>query len=278
MKKVLAIVACFVMLGAGDAFALFEVTQATPSANQNVAAPVVDQKPQRQQKHVFEIGTEISHIQYEEPDVMKETGWMYGIVGSYAYHNYVMLKIEGKFAYGQLDYDGATWGGTPLEIKGIANYVVEGRGLLGFDIAVGPITITPYSGLGYRWLQDNPQDKYIGGYKRESNRLYLPTGLEVVAELGNGWSFGLTGEYDFFLWGRQKSYLSEIDDVDVENKQTKGYGYRGSLSITRKGDTGGITIAPYVVYWNMDDSEVNLNVYEPKNNSTEIGCKLAVTF
>jgi len=203
---------------------------------------------------------------------------MYGIVGSYAYHNYIMLKAEGKLAYGQLDYDGRTMGGDPLTIKGIPNYMAEGRGLLGFDIAAKAITFTPYLGIGYRWLQDNTQEKYFGGYKRESNRVYLPIGIEVVVNLGNGWSIGAAGEYDVFLWGKQKSYLSQVGYVDVENKQTKGYGARGAISIAKKSNRVGFIIEPYVKYWNIDDSEINLGVYEPKNNSTEIGCKLAITF
>jgi len=34
--------------------------------------------------HTWEIGTEISYIQYEETSMMKEKGMMYGIVSSYA--------------------------------------------------------------------------------------------------------------------------------------------------------------------------------------------------
>jgi len=34
------------------------------------------------QKHALELGPEISYIEYKEPGVMKENGWMYGIVGS----------------------------------------------------------------------------------------------------------------------------------------------------------------------------------------------------
>ncbi|KAF0119468.1 MAG: hypothetical protein FD151_1999, partial [bacterium] len=41
--------------------------------------------------HTWELGTEISHITYKEPDVMREKGMMYGIDGSYAYHQNLML-------------------------------------------------------------------------------------------------------------------------------------------------------------------------------------------
>ncbi len=276
MKRILAITLCFTFIGIGSAFAQSELSQ-SQSPDQRVTAPAIDQQ---RQKHFFAVGTEVSYFQYEEPGVMKETGVMAGIVGSYAYHNYIMLKAEGKLAAGLLDYDGALSDGTPLTINSIPNYMFEVRGLLGYDFAAKAVTITPYLGIGYRWLQDNSQEQSVYGYKRESNRLYLPIGLEFVANLGNGWFLGAAGEYDFFLWGKQKSYGSDLNPAypDVENKQTKGYGVRGSISIAKKGEKVGFVIEPYVKYWNMDDSEINLGIYEPKNNSTEIGCKLAVTF
>lgn len=266
MKRILAITLCLTFIGAGSAFAQSE-----------------------KQKHFFVFGPEISYIKYEEPGLMEEKGMMYGIVGSYAYRNKLMLKAEGKFAYGQLDYEGATWGGTPLTIKSIENYMWEFRGALGYDFAVKAITITPYLGIGYRWLQDNTQEKYIGGYQRESNYLYLPIGVEAVVNLGNGWSLGAAGEYDVFLWGKQISYLSDLDPGfnDPENKQTKGYGVRGSITLAKKGEKAGFIIEPYIKYWKIEDSDVELLTYygtpfsyvlEPENNSTEIGCKLAITF
>ena len=89
--------------------------------------------------------------------------------------------------------------------------------------------------------------------------------------------------------GTQKSYLSDVDPGfnDVENKQTSGYGFRGSISITKKYKKAGFVIEPYIRYWNIEDSGIELLTYygtpvlygiEPSNNSTEIGCKLAVTF
>jgi hypothetical protein len=238
-------------------------------------------------RDTWEIGPEISYIQYKESGV-KDKGMMYGIGGSYAYHNYIMLKAEGKFAYGQLDYDGSKWGSNKLvTVNGIPNYMLEFRGLLGYDFAANTIAITPFLGFGYRWLNDNMQEKSPGGYKRESNYFYLPIGLEVVANLGNGWSLGTTGEYDFFLRGEQKSFFSDNNpkENNIENKQTKGYGVRGSIPIAKKGEKVDFVIEPYVKYWNIDDSDYqrytssrSKYAYEPKNNSTEIGCKLAITF
>jgi len=51
-------------------------------------------------KHAFELASEISYRIYEEPDVMKEKGMMYGLVGSYTYRNKIMLKVEGRGSWG----------------------------------------------------------------------------------------------------------------------------------------------------------------------------------
>lgn len=248
-----------------------------------------DEKEKKPSKHLFSLGTEISYIKYKET-YMEDKGMMYGIAGSYAYHGNVMLKVEGKFAYGRLDYEGQTWGGTPLAASAIPAYMLELRGLLGYDFSFKAITITPNLGFGYRWLQDNSQNvSPPGGYKRESNYFYIPIGIETVANLGHSWSLGAHVEYDRFLWGVQKTYLSNADPGfnDIENKQTSGYGFRGSISVAKRCEKVGFLIEPYIRYWNINDSEIVPITYygtivdygiEPDNTSTEIGCKLVVTF
>ena len=222
---------------------------------------------------------------------MEEKGEMYGLVFSYAYHNKLMTKLEGKFAFGEVNYEGSTWGGVPVTSTRIPDFMVELRWLLGYDFNIikNDLTISPYAGVGYRYLQDNSQDRSSGGYERESNYIYIPAGVETVARLGMGWSLGAAAEFDIFLWGRQISYLSDADPGynEVENEQMKGYGVRGSVFIAKKFTKAGFMIEPYIRYWNIKESREGYLVYhgipgaygiEPDNNSTEIGCKLAVTF
>jgi len=238
----------------------------------------------------FDLKAEISTIRYKEPDLMQQKGMMYGIVGSVAYHNDIMLKAEGRFSYGQVDYDGATWGGTPVSANNINDYLWEFRGLVGYDFAVLSSTIlTPYIGLGHRYLNDNMQ-KHSGGYERKSNYIYMPIGLEVVTYLNNGWSWGAAIEYDLFLWGKQKSYLSDLLPGlnNVNNKQNRGYGLRGSVNLVKKGERMSFIVSPFIRYWNIRESKhsavtfygayTGLEVWEPNNNSTEIGCDLGVRF
>ncbi|MBU3933114.1 MAG: autotransporter outer membrane beta-barrel domain-containing protein [Candidatus Omnitrophica bacterium] len=238
--------------------------------------------------HTWELGTEISHITYKEPGVMEEKGMMYGIVGSYAYHNKLMLKAEGKGSWGQVDYKNS---GT---IDSINDYILEFIGLGGYDFSVfTATTLTPYIGIGYRYLNDDSSGKISStgahGYERESNYIYSPIGVEVITPLKNDWSVGATAEYDLFWWGKQKSHLSDVLSGlnDLENRQNKGYGIRGSIKVQKKLSKLDLVIEPYVRYWNIKkskDADITYHGtkigygYEPKNNSTEIGCKFAAKF
>jgi hypothetical protein len=233
--------------------------------------------------HTWELGTEISHITYKEPDVMREKGMMYGIDGSYTYHQNLTLKAEARFGYGQVDYKNS---GT---IDNIDDYVWEFRGLGGYDFPIlKAATVTPYLGIGYRYLNDDTSGKISStgayGYERESNYIYSPIGLEVITPLKNGWSVGAMLEYDYFWKGIQKSHLSNVPGYyDIENNQDEGYGFRGSIKVRNKGEKLDFVIEPFIRYWNIKDSKTTTDPtgttwIEPKNNSTEFGIKFAVKF
>lgn len=274
MRKILAVTLCFTFIGLGSVLAQAELP-----------------------KHSVELGPEISYIKYKEPGVMEEKGMMYGIAGSYTYRGWVspapetmdewMFKVDGRFSYGQVDYENS---GT---LDNIDDYILEFRGLGGYDFSVFTAsTLTPYIGIGYRYLNDDMSGMTTStgalGYERESNYLYSPIGVEITTPLENGWSIGATAEYDIFWWGKQKSRIGSLPGYsnDLENKQNRGYGIRGSVKFQKKGEKLDFVIEPFIRYWNIkksDDDHVTYYGipgvgYEPKNNSTEIGCRLAVKF
>ena len=245
-------------------------------------------------KHAWDLGAEISYIKYKEPDVMKQEGAMYGISGSYAgfgqfLSKNFMLKLEGKWSCGQVDYDGALSDGTPYTFDERDDYILEFRGLGGYSYSLLDTFIArPYFGFGYRYLNDAKSgDPY--GYERESNYIYSPIGIELMAALENRWFIGLTLEYDHFWIGVQKSHLSDVNPTfnDLENDQNKGYGLRAAARLQKKGERIDFVIEPFIKYWNIKKSEEQTITYsgliwgygyEPKNNSTEIGGKIAIKF
>jgi len=242
------------------------------------------------QKHTWELGPEISYIEYKEPSLMKDEGLMYGIVGSYIYHNKLMLKAEGRFSYGQVDYLSPISG----TMNNIDDYILEFRGLAGYDFPVSKASfLTPYAGIGYRYLKDDSSGKVAStgalGYERESNYIYSPIGVKFIADLKKGWSMGAMVEYDIFWWGQQISHLSDVHPAynDPKNRQTSGYGIRGSLELQKKFKKVDFAIEPFIRYWNIKESKhTDLTLYgvridevwEPKNQSTEYGINLVVRF
>ncbi len=255
----------------------------------------IQEKSAPLKKHAWEFGSEIFYKTYEEPGVMKEKGFMYGIFSSYTYRNWpyqktgnVMLRGEGRFDYGQLDYSGS---GT---LDNIPDYLLEFRGLGGYDFLIEKsTTLTPYIGFGYRYLNDDSSGMSTStgarGYERESNYFYSPIGIETFTELENGWSIGAATEYDIFWKGIQKSHLSDAVAglSDVENDQNSGYGVRGSIKIQKKSRNVDYIIEPFITYWNIKESEITAITFsgtivdfgfEPANHTTEYGLKIAAKF
>lgn len=273
MKKLFALTICFVFVGVASG-------QDEPS-----------RFLESLQKGTWEIGPEIYYFKYEEPGFNLEwEGMFYGLAAAYTHRDWVpasqeesapdgkwMWRGEGRFAYGQVDYDGALNDGTPYTIDNIDDYALEFRLLLGPDFPKQTSMNTLYAGIGYRYLNDDASFD-PAGYERESNYLYIPVGIKTISDLKNGWSFGATAEFDLFLWGEQNSHLSDVGGVDIQNEQDSGYGLRGSIKFHKKSKKTDFIIEPFIRYWNIDKSDVVLGVYEPENETLEYGIQFIWRF
>jgi hypothetical protein len=111
--------------------------------------------------------------------------------------------------------------------------------------------------------------------------------------MSKDWEIDFNAEYDIFLQGRQKTYLSDDSQFegetisDVSNHQSHGYGARGSVRFLKKGSLVDYYVEPYVRYWNIKQSKSEPVVVdgtavaagvEPKNNTVEVGSKFGVQF
>ncbi|RKY29127.1 MAG: hypothetical protein DRP74_09265 [Candidatus Omnitrophota bacterium] len=273
MKRIL-LISCFIFFGATICFA------------------------QSFRRHALEIGSEVYQFKYDEPRVMGEEGLMSGFYCSYTYHGWLypsapeltssLARIEARFASGEVDYENSGI------LNDIDDYTIEVRGLLGYDFEVSIASfLTPYVGVGYRYLNDDMGGLVTStgayGYERESNYVYSPIGIEYLVRMGRDWSFGINAEGDVFWWGEQVSHLSDVSSVynDLENKQNKGYGLRGSVKLEKNSETFDFIIEPFIRYWNIKKSEEEVITvvgllwgygWEPKNNTTEFGCRIALRF
>ncbi len=274
--------------------------QAQPSS-ENIERQIVSPRTSdlQMKDRTIELGTEIFYFRYKEPIFdLKDQGVMYGLYGVYTFRPrpgdylsnklFSMYKLDAKASYGRVDYESVS--GT---IDNIDDYMIEIRGLLGKDFYVGTKSLlTPFSGLGWRYLNDDTGGKQSStgahGYERESRYFYAPFGLEATEQLNSVWFLSLTGEYDLFISGQQTSHLSDVPGgyPDLKNKQRDGYGARGSLRLLHKGQEMNFLVEPFIRYWHIKDSDTAtatgtgfiVTGLEPDNNSTEIGAKLGVEF
>lgn len=231
-----------------------------------------------------EVGLSFSHYQYKEPDLMKLEGNKFGI----DYTTTLMLdqdqqwfmKITGRYAFGDVNYDSNGTGSS----KGEDDWYTDIRALFGKDVDFGSQVLAPFSGLGFRYLDNDGSGVTTTtghyGYMRSSNYVYLPLGAIHRFSLGVSSLLETTLEADFLVYGKQKSYLS---GATIENKQREGYGFRFS-SLYRQGPWA---IGPYYNYWKISKSET-MGVYdtsggywifwEPRNNTNEYGIKASYSF
>jgi hypothetical protein len=246
---------------------------------------------------VYEIGPEFYSFEYEEPGYMKEEGIFYGVALSATYRGWVpnsskqalsdnkmMVRGEGRFAFGQVDYDGGIQNIETGEVYQYSNddqddFVLEGRILLGPEWLSSDILSTLYAGIGYRYLNDDSSSSNPYSYERESNYYYVPIGFEIDTSLKSGWSLAGGIEYDYFLWGLQRSHISP---TIFENDQNSGYGYRASIKLQKKSKDVNFVIEPFFRYWDIDDSEIEYNIWgaglEPANETTEYGVQFIWMF
>ena len=257
----------------------------------SVAAFADETKPNIS-KHRFEIGLQTMHFDYGEESNVDWDGYMYGIAGSYNFlaQNKVMIDVSLEYFYGDLDYDGRTWGGSPLKAD-TDDWIVGCRILGGYHFDVkSKHGFTPFAGIGYRYW--NEMIHSTGGYEREIEYWYSPIGIKTISPLWNNWRWGISVEYDLFWGGSVKSHFSDVltgyNDPKVDLNFGGGHGFRFSLQFSRKFMKSYIlSIEPYIRYWDMDNSEIGtltLNgvpvalVYEPENDTTACGVFISVGF
>jgi len=249
----------------------------------------------------FEISTETYWFRYEEPDVMEDEGLFFGIAGSATSRGRFLSKEEAEgddvarlelsVAFGQVDYSSETTG----TMDDVDDWTFEVRGLIGHEWMINSdrTTILPFTGVAYRYLNDDSGGRTTttnhGGYQRESNYFYTPFGVEIMTDMSEEWSAGLSAEYDLFWFGKQKSHLGDAVAglATLENDQKKGYGYRVSFKLKKEGEEFDIIFEPYYHYWDIEKSEEAPVLYsgvavgygwEPKNNTQQYGLKTSVYF
>jgi len=243
-------------------------------------------------EQAFEIGLNMGYFNYEEDTGTADPEWdgfMYGVIASYTYHNKMMLHTSLEYTQGDIDYDGETQAGAPLK-EDADDWILEWRALLESDFPSNGHLITPFIGIGYRYWNDVVDGP--GGYEREVQYVYSPIGIKTLSPLSDGWSWGMSAEYDLFLGGKVKSHLSDyasgFNDPEVEQDSGDGYGLRFSLRFSRAFEgSSSLSIEPYISYWDIDESDIEVLTFngspyalviEPENETTSYGVRISWLF
>jgi hypothetical protein len=231
----------------------------------------------------WEIGGQIAHYQYEEPNIMKLEGERTGFVGAYTFTSpkRVYARIDLRVSYGLLEYESAGTG----SMDDVPDWIGEARAVVGRDYLMGDsVALSPYIGFGYRYLYNDLRgysSTGAVGYRRYSHYYYLPIGVTARFRAAEGWVVAPTAEYDVFLGGRQVSKLSDtgIGFSDANNEQKHGRGYRAYLMFESRRWAFG----PWLHYWKIKDSDIvpiglGFSAMEPENWTREYGVELRYRF
>ena len=230
----------------------------------------------------MEAGLEVGDFHYRESHLMREDGVQGGVYGSIAilaahpwYFQFYMSMVGGD-----VKYDGGYgYGASYHDLTGdTSNYIYNFRGIVGYTIEGDSIRLMPYSGFGYRYLENDLNDLTIpgvvSGYLREQTYIYLPLGLEISIPVSSdkSWTIGLKSEFDWMYYGYNKSGGIELDNQN-------GWGFRFIPFIRYDiNDKIGLKLEAFGEYWKINDSDVNEGFLEPENASNYYGGKFGVVF
>lgn len=230
----------------------------------------------------YELGVQLLDYQYKEPGVMSTKGGKLGLTAGFSKRlEGWNLSGEARFATGNVNY---TSNGTG-SMSNQPDRLSEFRLVAGEDYAFEGFGLTPYAGIGYRTLFNDLRGfttTGARGYRRYSEYLYIPLGVTHRFQTGDDARLSSSLEFDYLAYGNQKSMLSDTMPGlnDPVNKQRKGYGLR--LNSTY--EAANWSLGVFYHYWNIRDSDTarlslfgaptNLIVWEPKNNTNEVGLQL----
>ena len=221
----------------------------------------------------FYIGTKIYEERHpiDNSFFMSQEGYMIGLnTSTENYNNKSYFGIKTRAAAGEVDYKSAGTG----TMSGIPDYQLEGTAYIGLPYDNNNSRITFFSGLGLRYLLNASGLKLSStghsGYDRESRYVYLPFGINYELE-----KIEFRGEYLYFLYGQQKSYLSDVSTnyPDITNDQEEGSGIKLTAKFYRD---SGFGYELYMDYWDIADSKLDVtgNFMEPRNTTSETGLRI----
>lgn len=246
---------------------------------------------------------------YQEPSADVEySGVMSGIQCAYnkAFSNF-NFKARTEYMQGQTTYNGhvnmhKVVEGSAMTSEVGAYELSYNANLWYTDSAVaiswwqnkGIFNLTPYVGIGYRYLNTPQRYDIEGDYEREISYLYLPVSFELREDSSEYKSWGFTGEIDILIHGWVKAHTSNISERcgDLSFNQSLGGGVKLGSYYKRNLLGYDFSVSPFAEMWLLGDSNSDTLTYdgkvmrsadgssynycEPANITTTLGLKVNV--
>ena len=224
---------------------------------------------------LFSISPTFGYYQYKEPGLMSIKGPSFGLQLDYQQisRNGMVLFVNAELGFVNGKYDGRLNDNeqTPFTMNNDNSYILGISPRLGYQFLLyqQQLALTPYAGLGYRFLHNGTSDNQYG-YLRISNYFYLPLGVQLTLNKGH-FMMQSQLEFDVLPHGIQYSGV----DGGVYNQQDRGFGANANILFGQDESSWAWLVGPYVKYWKIPDSKAEAgNTYtwkEPKNNTLDIG-------
>jgi len=195
------------------------------------------------------------------------------------------FRLDLEYNSGTTNYDGSTWGGTPLKLKKknvyLFNSKVIGSYLLGEDFtSIGMGKFYFSLGLGYRFWHRGKSD-YSGDYNENYKWAYYTIGFDFNDYFEEAVEFSMNIYYHQAISPTMKAYLGSGDTYHLGN--TDGYRFEFPLRVYFWDDSG-FEIKYIYDYWHIRKSDTQtitfddgstVLTYEPesktRNNYLNIG-------
>jgi hypothetical protein len=234
----------------------------------------------------LDLGLQGSYYQYQEPSFGPrlegvKAGFTARATGIFVQKYF--LTGDFRYAIGPSNYKGSGTAGDKVED------LFDMRALAGRDFKSDNFGLSPFIGIGFRYLQSDDRGTTTtgaSGYLRQNALLYLPLGFTPRIRIDSDTRLSSTLEGDVVVGGTQTSHLSDVNPnfPNITNHQNAGYGLRGDIML----ETHSWSLGPFITYWNINQSDMvckpirgsalALCGTEPQNTTIEAGFQFRYHF